>query len=59
MTRDSDNKKQGSKVMLKNIRQLVLSVLAIAFTLFYIIVKVAKSLIVSSDIETNDIVEYR
>lgn len=45
--------------MIKNIRQLTLSVLAIAFTLFYIIVKVTKSIIVSSDVETSDIVEYR
>jgi hypothetical protein len=45
--------------MIRNIRQLTLSVLAIVFTLFYIILKVAKSLVVSCDVETKDIVEYR
>jgi len=45
--------------MVKHIRHLSLSVLAIAFTLFYITLKVIKSLVVSGDVETSDIVEYR
>jgi len=45
--------------MVKNIRQLTISVLAIVFVLFYIIIKIAKSLVVSCDVEENDIVEYR
>ena len=45
--------------MVKNFRQLVISVLAIVFMLFYITVKIAKSLVVSCDVEVNDIVEYR
>jgi len=45
--------------MVKNIRQLTISVLAIVFVLFYIIIKVTKSLVVSCDVEVNDIVEYR
>ena len=55
------NKKRSNvrKVMAKNIRQLALSVLVIAFTLFYITLKIVKSLLVSSDVEASDIVEYR
>ena len=45
--------------MVKNIRQLALSVLAITFTLFYITLKIVKSLLVSCDVEASDIVEYR
>jgi len=55
------NKKRSNvrKVMAKNIRQLALSVLVIAFTLFYITLKIVKSLLVSCDVEASDIVEYR
>lgn len=45
--------------MVKHIRQLVLSMLAITFMLFYIVAKIARSLIGSCDVEVNDIVEYR